>query len=110
MFTTETRNDFLYNLMYNIYTKIRSVKDFIDHYQVVVTDENYRKISNATAYYFEFHQIKNQKYDEFLNYLKRNNFKLEDNFKLEVIRIKFKENGELAVSNEMERFYIQYFC
>jgi hypothetical protein len=94
------RNQFLYQLMWNIHSKIRKVSDLINIYGVDITDENYRIISNATAYYFiSWNGEEEQDYEKVINFLKMKKFHLNG------YRSQTKNpDGTFSFSNPMEEF------
>lgn len=74
--TVEERNSILLEIFRQIYSNIRSIHDFIDYFHVDIDEENYRKLTNGTAMYFENWKGGNQNYDGFMWYLKDRSFRL----------------------------------
>lgn len=99
------RNQFLYTLMGDIYTRIRKVSDVIHIYGVDITDENYRILSNATAFYFiPWLGQEQQDYEKVINFLKMNKFQL-NGYKSQTRN----PDGTFSFNNPMEEFTSLFF-
>ncbi len=101
-----SRNEFIYNLMKTIYTQSRSFYDFIHLYGVSIDDDNYRKLSMATAlYYSNWLGINHQQQDSFIRYLKQQNFVLGS-----YISRQINVNGNIQYENPLEQFVSQFIA
>lgn len=99
----QERNDFIYDIMCNIYSRIKVVEDLNRIYDIQMDDENYRKLSNSCATYFEVWKDKDQRYESFLNSLKIKKFEIPA-FR----SIQQNPDGTFIFTNKFEQFVAQH--
>lgn len=101
--TVEERNRLILRIFREIYSNIRSIGDFISFFEVDIDEENYRKLTNGTAYYYENWRGEDQDFEKFMNFLRSRSFRLLH------YRSKRSDDGKLTFTNDLEKFTFQYF-
>lgn len=99
----QERNDFIYDIMCNIYSRIKVFEDFNKIYGIHIDDQNYRKLSTSCATYFQVWKGKDQEYESFLNRLKILKFEIPA-FR----SIQQNPDGTFIFTNKFEQFVSQY--